>query len=47
LLSKQITDLYLLALAVHHGGCLVTFDRGVIREAVPGATAEHLVVLGG
>jgi predicted nucleic acid-binding protein len=43
--SRQVTDAYLLALAVAHGGRLVTFDRGVALAAVPGATAEHLVTL--
>ncbi|MDX8152310.1 TA system VapC family ribonuclease toxin [Patulibacter brassicae] len=42
---KQVTDLYLLALAVRHGGRLVTFDGRIPRSAVPGATDEHLVVL--
>lgn len=43
---RQITDAYLLALAVKRGGRLVTFDRGVPVEAVVGARAEHVVVLG-
>ena len=42
---RQLTDLYLLALAVHHGGRLVTFDRLIALSAVPGARPEHLVVL--
>ena len=42
---KQVTDAYLLALAVRHGGRLVTFDDRIPRSAVPGATADHLVVL--
>ncbi|MBC7941990.1 MAG: PIN domain-containing protein [Chitinophagaceae bacterium] len=42
---NQITDAYLLALAVAHGGSLVTFDRHVALAAVPGATARHLTVL--
>lgn len=42
---QQVTDLYLLALAVHHGGRLVTFDRTVALSSVRGATAEHLRVL--
>lgn len=42
---RQVTDAYLLALAVAHGGRLVTFDRGVVRSAVPTAGAEHVVVL--
>jgi predicted nucleic acid-binding protein len=41
----QITDVYLLALAVRHGGRLVTFDRGVPIAAVKGAKPEHLVSL--
>ena len=43
---KQITDLYLLALAVAKGGRFVTFDRAISRHAVSGALASHLVVLG-
>ena len=43
--SRQVTDLYLLALAVHHGGRLVTLDRGIALDAVPGATAAHLELL--
>lgn len=42
---RQITDAYLLALAVHHRGRLVTLDRSVAVRAVPGATAEHLDVI--
>jgi predicted nucleic acid-binding protein len=40
-----LTDLYLLALAVHHGGRLVTFDRHIALGAVAGARPEHLVQL--
>ncbi|MFA7505960.1 MAG: TA system VapC family ribonuclease toxin [Burkholderiaceae bacterium] len=43
--SRQITDAYLLLLAVRNGGRFVTFDRGVPLAAVPGATVDHLVVL--
>lgn len=42
---RQITDAYLLALAVHHGGRLVTLDRSVPLATVPGATDRHLLVL--
>ncbi len=42
---NQITDVYLLALAVHHRGCLVTFDQGVALTAVPGAQQPHLKIL--
>ena len=34
--AGQIIDTYLLALAVHHGGRLVSFDRRLSCEAVPG-----------
>ena len=43
--SRQITDVYLLALAVARGGRLVTLDRSIAIEAVPGAVAKHLLVL--
>lgn len=39
---NQITDLYLLALAVKHGGTLATFDQNIPLQAVYGATAAHL-----
>ena len=39
---RQVTDAYLLALAVSHGGRLVTFDRKISLKAVLGATKEHL-----
>ena len=42
---KQITDIYLLALAVKNGGRLVTFDAGVPLAAVQGANADNLVRL--
>lgn len=42
---RQITDLYLLGLAVRHGGRLVTFDEGINLSAVVGATPAHLLVL--
>ena len=42
---KQLTDVYLLALAVRHGGRLVTFDVGISLSAVLGARPEHLVRL--
>jgi predicted nucleic acid-binding protein len=43
--ATQVTDAYLLGLAVHHGGRLVTFDHSVPRRAVPGALSEHLLLL--
>jgi uncharacterized protein len=42
---RQLTDIYLLALALQHGGRLVTFDRTIPLRSVAGATPEHLVVL--
>ncbi len=42
---RQLTDLYLLALAVRHGGRLVTFDQRIPLSAVPQARAEHRVIL--
>lgn len=42
---KQVTDLYLLALAVEHDGRFVSFDRSIPRSAVPGARPEHLLAL--
>ena len=42
---KQLTDVYLLALALKHEGCLVTFDRAIPIQAVRKAQAENLVVL--
>jgi toxin-antitoxin system PIN domain toxin len=44
--GRQLTDAYLLALAVAQGGRFVTFDRGVAPAAVSGARAGHLVMLG-
>ncbi len=41
--QRQLTDLYLLALAVAHEGRFVTFDARIPLNAVRGATAEHLV----
>ena len=39
---RQLTDVYLLALAVQHSGRLVTFDESIAIEAVVGATRQHL-----
>jgi len=43
--SRQITDAYLLALAVKNGGRLATFDQGVSPAAVHGAKAANLAVI--
>ena len=42
---QQITDVYLLAMAVKHKGCLVSFDRAIALSAVVGAQAQHLKML--
>ena len=42
---QQVTDVYLPALAVAHGGRFVTFDLGIRRDTVAGCGAEHLVTL--
>ncbi len=43
--ARQITDTYLLALAVKHHGRLVTFDSGIALSAAKGASALHQVIL--
>jgi uncharacterized protein len=43
--SQQLTDAYLLALAVAHGGRLVTFDRAMPVSAVVGVASESLLQL--
>ena len=44
---RQLTDVYLLALAVAHDARLVTLDRRIalMTNAVRGATDNHLVVI--
>ena len=42
---RQLTDIYLLALAIRHGGRFVTFDHSVAVEAVTGAKSKDLVAL--
>ncbi len=42
--SSQVTDSYLLALAIAHGGKLATFDRRLVVDAVRGgAKGLHLI----
>ena len=41
----QVTDTHLLAMAVHHGGRLVTFDRRISLGVVRGAREEHLTLV--
>lgn len=43
--TRQVTDVYLLALAVAHGGRFATFDQSVPLTAVRGARPEHLSIL--
>ena len=42
---RQLTDLYLLALAVRRGGQFVTFDSSVSLSAIRGAEKKHVVTL--
>ena len=44
---KQMTDRYLLALAVRNKGRFVTFDQGIRPTGVVGAAAKHLVQISG
>ncbi|MDO9319394.1 MAG: PIN domain-containing protein [Gammaproteobacteria bacterium] len=43
--ARQLTDAYLLALAVQHSGVFVTFDHAVPLRAVAGAGMEHLILI--
>ncbi len=43
--SRQLTDLYLLALAAKHRGQLATFDKGIPISAVRVAKAGNLCVV--
>ena len=40
---QQVTDAHLVALAIRHGGCLATLDRGV-RALVPAGRSRESVV---
>ena len=42
---RQLTDIYLMALAVAHGARLVTLDKRILLTPVAGATEDHLLVL--
>ena len=42
---NQITDVYLLALAVAHKGTLATLDHRVALSTVPAASDRHLMLL--
>ncbi len=43
--TRQVTDAYLLALAVHHDGVFVTFDRAISTAVVLGAKDHHIVTI--
>jgi predicted nucleic acid-binding protein len=43
--SKQVTDAYLLALAVANGGSFVTFDQSIALATVSGVQDQHLTIL--
>lgn len=42
---RQVTDAYLLALAVKNNGRLATLDQRISPEVAPNATAENLIVI--
>ena len=42
---RQLTDVYLLALAVAHDARLVTLDTRISLDAVHGANESHLIVI--
>lgn len=42
---RQLTDLYLLALAVRHRGCFVSFDSSIPLAAIKGAERKHLLAV--
>ena len=43
--AKQLTDMYLLALAVKNGGRFVSFDSRVISQTVQHAKPENFMIL--
>lgn len=47
LTGRQITDAYLVALAVGHGGRLVTFDLMIAISAIAGAVKQHVCLVRG
>jgi hypothetical protein len=42
---RQLTDIYLLALAMKHGGRLASFDQAIPAGAVRGVDRRHLVII--
>lgn len=43
---RQLTDVYLLGLAVRHGGRLATLDESIPLASVTGAAGRHLALIG-
>ena len=43
--QRQVTDVYLLGIAVRRGGALATFDKTIPVSAVHGATRDSLTVI--
>lgn len=44
--SKHLTDLYLLGLAVKHGGRFATFDQSIDPSLIPGGPAALFIIEG-
>jgi predicted nucleic acid-binding protein len=42
---RQVTDAYLLALAVRKGGVMASFDTALPLTAVRGASRKHLLAM--
>lgn len=42
--SEDLTDLYLLGLAVKHGGRFATFDEGIDTSLIPGGAAAYFAI---
>jgi len=42
---NQLTDIYLLALAVENNGYFVTFDKKITSSLVVGADSQHYVII--
>ncbi len=42
--SKHLTDYYLLSLALHRQGQLVTFDRHIQADRIPGGASAYVVL---
>jgi predicted nucleic acid-binding protein len=42
---RQLTDVYLLGLAMKHGGRLATLDQAIPAGAVRGAEARHVAFI--